>query len=120
MNKENEIGGIAFRTHQPEMDLIMQGGCKKELEPHRYREEDSIRKQQVGNWIVSLQKKGFDAAVYIYDATTLQERFKMQTMGLNSADSDPEEVKEFHRWILENDFNRVVSLAESWNHAAGH
>lgn len=120
MKTGNNLGSQISGADKADMDPFLREGYIKALESHRYREENSIRKKQVGDWIVSLQRHGYGAAIYIYNAITLQEHYRMKTIGLNCCDTAPEDIKAFYRRVLERDFSDVVSLAELWNHTAGH
>lgn len=113
-------GSRTSGTDTADMDPFLLEGYIKALKSHRYREENSIRKKQVGDWIVSLQRYGYGAVVYIYSAVTLQEHYRVETIGLNCCDTAPEDIKAFYRRVLDRDFSRVVSLAESWGSAASH
>lgn len=120
MKHGNTSGSRTSGANQTDMDPFLLEGYISAWESHQYREENTIRKQQMGNWIISLQRYGYGAAIYIYNAVTLQENYKVETIGLNCCDTAPEDIKAFYRRILDRDFSRVVSLAESWNNAAGH
>lgn len=96
-------------------DMMMKEGYIRSLQFHEFREENSIRRKNVGSWIVSLQKHSRGAAIYIYSATTLQEHYKTETIGLNCSETASDDVKEFYKRVLERDFAKVVEIAKSWN-----
>ena len=41
-------------------------GYEKALKSHEFNVEKSLRHEKIGNWVVSLQKLGYGAAIYCY------------------------------------------------------
>lgn len=90
-------------------------GYEKALKSHEFNVEKSLRHEKIGNWIVSLQKLGYGAAIYIYNADTLQEHWKRSTSGLDCSEDAEQETKDFYARILSNDWAFAVNLVMKWN-----
>lgn len=93
----------------------MQEGYEKALKSHEFNAEKSLRHEKIGSWIVSLQKLGYGAAIYVYNAETLQEHWKRSTIGLDCSEDAEQETKDFYARILSSDWDFAVNLVMNWN-----
>lgn len=93
-------------------------GYKRALQsPANYfHQEDSVRNQRVGDWIVSAKIiGGCQGVICIYNSETLMEHHRENTIGLSCMEDAPDDIKVFYNRAFERDFQRVVELAEKWS-----
>ena len=93
-------------------DALLEG-YKRACKVHVFKEKGCLRKQIVGEWIVSLQRCGYGLAIYVYNADTLQEHYKKETIGSCTEDADGE-TKAFYKRALDRNFNEVIELVQKW------
>lgn len=83
---------------------------------YMYNAKDSVRSENVGNWIVSAKIiGGCQGIICIYNKDTLREHYRTETSGLNCMDDASEDIKKFYKTMFDRDFARIVAMARAWN-----
>lgn len=98
-------------------DAWLEGYKRALRSPANYfHQEDSVRNQRVGDWIVSAKIiGGCQGVICIYNSETLMEHHRENTIGLSCMEDAPDDIKAFYNRAFERDFQRVVELAEKWS-----
>lgn len=91
-------------------------GYKKVLQTeYLFTDEDSVKREDVGNWIVSARIiGGCQGIICIYNKETLREHYRTKTIGLSCSEDALQNIKDFYSRAFERDFNRVIEMAKSW------
>lgn len=72
-------------------------GYKKVLQTeYLFTDEDSVKREDVGNWIVSARIiGGCQGIICIYNKETLREHYRTKTIGLSCSEDAPQKSRTF-------------------------